>query len=1113
MKEGLPVPAYACLSKRQDVRRNMQNVRRGPFPASRVSNPYLALETSSLPAAQARFWALRAKNHSKSYVFLGARVVKRTLFSRGALAILLACSIFLNYLAVFTFPRAKKGEIESVGPGPTKLTDAEKINLNLAESQEALALAGELPGGSVFALEEEPADEVYRWQVRFPQGIVYSFGLQEKEGIKPVVKMENQITGDFAEYRPTPQFHVGYVKPKVNKNQIEWQFSSGITARYTALEDRIKADYVVQNQSQFPPGGLEFEVRFMDQVGDPRIILPNPDGSFDLIQTNNSKEIFRFLAPTVKDSQDSKGETKIQLEKTSLGKGGLLLSVDENFLNLATYPIVIDPTLVNSGNAPLALSTAYGNTRHLVHDGNGNVIAAYLVSLTNRMLSYSNDSGASWTDSYATGTGTTSISMDIDTSNNKLFIAHETTGNQVKVERLSINYSGSDISSITFDQSATLDSSGYAHRPSLVVTKMGTDDHVVAAWAHYGQSGGTKYGAAYFMHCKLSNDCTSLDNWCGADANSGAGGCGTAATALDTPGDVDVILYEADKDSKHVALNQLAPSGSATYAKDLVIICGDDDSNDVGTAYAQWDSTDKEWGAGGGWTETASNITAADYDNADGYNLTLAQDNDGDLLVLSYHDTINSKLEVLQSPAASSAPTGSWTDMSFPAGASREVSVGVDSSSGHYSAFYRDEASSYVRFREVDGRNYGDQEGDSSTGSATGALADTMRASQFTLSAEKTFSEMVAYMEATSSCNVRLAIYSDSSGVPSVLLEQTGEVSISASAWNTFSFDRSVTLASGTYWLAAVGDAGTCNLDADSTGGTGYYASYSNGADSDYDSGDSFPVSFPSDTADSYSYSLYVEVDWGPEIILDQASSDMAYPSANEIADTTNGRIDLVYTQGSSPYEVYYHTWHFEETFSYNLGTTNPSAYTDQSIYMDEGEYDDLTADDTDYVNQTMAVAGGNDTAIYILKVQNTDRTNNPNISPTFIGRSARAPSTDNVYLQIWNRNTQSWQTPDSSWTESSANANTDFTISPNDITTNLDYYYFADDWVYFLVYQTNTDSSTHVFSADRFDLSALFVPENVWFYLILALFVPRVVRLFKKQTVVVQESKTINLP
>jgi hypothetical protein len=71
-------------------------------------------------------------------------------------------------------------------------------------------------------------------------------------------------------------------------------------------------------------------------------------------------------------------------------------------------------------------------------------------------------------------------------------------------------------------------------------------------------------------------------------------------------------------------------------------------------------------------------------------------------------------------------------------------------------------------------------------------------------------------------------------------------------------------------------------------------------------------------------------------------------------------------------------------------------------------------------------------------------------IEPTWTGQSDYAPTTSTVYLQIYNRNSTTWETVDSNNT-SGADAN--FTLTGT-ITTNLSDYFDANWWVSCRVYQ-----------------------------------------------------------
>lgn len=1079
-----------------------------------LTNPYVALETANnrfeKPPVRRKAPQISFFDQSKQFAFLGVKVARRVAFSKATLACLLVVTMLLNYMAFFTVKTSeksdKKEEVQAVQGGGTEIFRSEPVDTNLIENTERRGTIGNSAEGVVYAAESAN-EEAYRWQVELPRA-TYSFGLQESGGIKPVVKIENELRGgNFLQFEPEDS---QYVKPKVEGNQIEWEIRPGIEAKYTALADRIKADYVMEKASRVER--LAFRVEFSDEEDNPRIFEQNKDGSISLILDNYSQEVFRFLAPTVEDAEGKEGEARMNIQKTAQGTAMLTITLDQNFLVSATYPITLDPTILSTSGSSIA--TAYGSQRSLLRDSYGKLLAVYQAGVTPR-AKWSNDNGASWSEEcqlYSnTGVTTSGDNFSFQVTDSKLYGFFEGTTNKIlifyrwTIERDgSNNITGIGSSNNGYADAAmvTLDSSTYAYRPSLIVTNMGSNDHVAVAWDFGGKSGGTNRYGMRFMHCKLSNDCTNINYWCKAARNGTEGDaadyCGTVASDLTADGDTDVIFVNSTRNAMvHGALNQLDPTGSNDYSKALVIVGARDDTNDIGAAYTQWNSGSYLWGS---WTENATSISADEWDEADGYNLTLAQDNNTDKLVVSYRDTGNTKLETKRSPATTSAPTGSWTDLTFPSGSAFDPSIGVDNTNGFYYNFYKN-SSSYIAFRYTNGASFGDTLGDTGAAGTADSLNNIIRGSKFSLSATKMFTNISSkgiLDDQADPPSYRAAIYTDDGGSPSkpnTLVVESASIAFGiVNGWYTGIFPISPTiLQSGIYWIVMNGaDSSTKNAQLlQTTGSTnqGISASQSFGA---------FPFNFPSGTNNDYSYKIYAQVGWSEEIVLDQANADNAYPSVTEDelwdgSDFTKRKMDLIYTQGSATYTVYYHTWHFQQRYSYG---DNITGYGDQAVFMDEKEYNSQGADDTNYTSRSVAATTY---VAFLFKLKNTNRATNPDLDPTWEGCFVQPISRD-IYLSVYNRELGTWSNIASGNSSTQCSSEGDFIqLSPDPPVTGENKRYFADDWVYFRVYSYNWEASSYTFYSDWFDMTNIWVPEGTLLtLLVLALFLPRIVREIK---------------
>ena len=124
-----------------------------------------------------------------------------------------------------------------------------------------------------------------------------------------------------------------------------------------------------------------------------------------------------------------------------------------------------------------------------------------------------------------------------------------------------------------------------------------------------------------------------------------------------------------------------------------------------------------------------------------------------------------------------------------------------------------------------------------------------------------------------------------------------------------------------------------------------------------------------------------------------------------------------------------------------------PSDDSDLDILFVSSEYVDVSSDDNIYVQQC-----GRDTldpyAIFVWKNKHTN--NKDVIISSCVLKTSIAPSVSTVYLQIYNRNSGTWETLDSNNT---ATANTEFTLSGTQ-SSNLSNYYDDSFWVSFRIYQ-----------------------------------------------------------
>ena len=234
---------------------------------------------------------------------------------------------------------------EKVADGVWELKNREPVHQVLASSKEDLNLK-QVESSKLKVKSGE--EEVYKWYMELSSGTKFEFGACPSEascegGVLPEVKITNK-EGFYVRYSPhkintdqsadirgsNQRESLTYVEPKVRNNIIEWEIADGITARYTMMEDRVKADYIVdskdslchseaqtknlersftnvQDDSCSNPK-LEFDVESGNINNKPSAIsnqplvgslMPNGDIAW---LSDLDQEVFTFPAPVVKDS-------------------------------------------------------------------------------------------------------------------------------------------------------------------------------------------------------------------------------------------------------------------------------------------------------------------------------------------------------------------------------------------------------------------------------------------------------------------------------------------------------------------------------------------------------------------------------------------------------------------------------------------------------------------------------------------------------------------------------------------------------------------------------------------------------------------------------------------
>jgi len=106
--------------------------------------------------------------------------------------------------------------------------------------------------------------------------------------------------------------------------------------------------------------------------------------------------------------------------------------------------------------------------------------------------------------------------------------------------------------------------------------------------------------------------------------------------------------------------------------------------------------------------------------------------------------------------------------------------------------------------------------------------------------------------------------------------------------------------------------------------------------------------------------------------------------------------------------------------------------------------YDDITVAEDRTVDAYIPVA-----AVFLFKDKNINNDTDP-VTATWVGKTDLSPVTNPVYLQIYNRNSTTWETID---VNNTASVDTDFVLNAT-IESVMSDYYDAENWISFRVYQ-----------------------------------------------------------
>src|SRR3989304_4904763 len=172
--------------------------------------------------------------------------------------------------------------------------------------------------------------------------------------------------------------------PTIIGNVITWDLGVNYQAKYTVLQDRIKADYTLKVKP--PINSLSLNLENLNMA-----FIQNDNGSIS-VYGEDGQEKFLLPVPVAIDALGVK-----QSLTFSVTSNILTISIPQVFLDTATYPVVIDPTTIATGTG--TTSTQEPNQRKVARDDDGYWFLVYRIidsSMSVRLRRSTNLAGTAW---------------------------------------------------------------------------------------------------------------------------------------------------------------------------------------------------------------------------------------------------------------------------------------------------------------------------------------------------------------------------------------------------------------------------------------------------------------------------------------------------------------------------------------------------------------------------------------------------------------------------------------------------------------------------------------------------------------------------------------------
>src|SRR3989304_6905276 len=173
--------------------------------------------------------------------------------------------------------------------------------------------------------------------------------------------------------------------PTIIGNVITWDLGVNYQAKYTVLQDRIKADYTLKVKP--PINSLSLNLENLNMA-----FIQNDNGSIS-VYGEDGQEKFLLPVPVAIDALGVKQPLTFSVISNSL-----TISIPQAFLDTAPYPVVIDPTTVATGQG--TLSTQYPSQQKVARDDDGYWFVVYRITdgsyASVRLRRSTNLAGTTW---------------------------------------------------------------------------------------------------------------------------------------------------------------------------------------------------------------------------------------------------------------------------------------------------------------------------------------------------------------------------------------------------------------------------------------------------------------------------------------------------------------------------------------------------------------------------------------------------------------------------------------------------------------------------------------------------------------------------------------------